>query len=1111
MIAANVFVVGSGPRRRALVAALIAEALPQAAIHSYGAREGALAHAAMVSTPSAFVDAGIVPSAHGLAALLRDPQSGTWAEAVSPSGRPDLRTAGVAAADGPQLVAALLGPTGRPSVELGRWTGGEPLPGPPLGDDSPAVDAHADALGLSGYAVAGRRLMLGLRQNGVDVAWSADWREEHRAELGAAEAAALEGLRKPPRPGATGLVYYPPTLDDGRPRLDVYRDVLLDGPMVACTMFETDGIPARWAAPLNRADAVWVPSSFNAETFARGGVDRERIRVVPIGLEGANYDPDGAPLALPEQRATVFVSVFEWRRRKGYDVLLRAWAEAFAPGDDAVLYVRAGFKGADMAQTLRETLAGLGIDPRAIAPVHVIPATLSDDELVALYRAADAFVLPSRGEGFGMPYLEAMALGVPVIGTQWGGATDFLDAGTGFPIPATLAPVDDLYARAFPMYAGQRWAEPSVAATAAALRAVAGDRAAAQLRAARAYARVHTAFTREHAGAVAAAALAELTPKARRKPRARAHAEYVAIATSLAGYGSEARSFVAALAAVDVPVALRSASYEDEPALIRAEDGRIVRRLSALEATPNAPLIWHIMPTQVRDVIPGRANVVRTMEETDGLAADWPPACNRFDRVWVPSAFNAETFERSGVDPRKIAIVPGALDTDFWAPGWGGLDIGAPETFRFLSIFDWMARKGWDVLLRAFARAFTVADPVSLTLKTTNLVARATGRASDPLGEVNAFWEREFPQRVRKGDLPRLHVISERATDVQLAKLYGAHDCFVLPSRAEGWGRAHFEAMACGLPTIGTRWGGSLAFMTDENSYLVDIEGLVPAQGDTDRYLGRRWAEPSVEHLQVLLRRIVERRDEARARGREARRDMVARFSLPAIGALLADRIAEIAPAMPVEPVAFDVPRAAPRLAVVLDVRSGGDVRGARERLARHTRAPTRGGGVDERTAACGACAAGAGALRRGRCAVGRARSRLGPLPHRGAGRTSASALRGAAARRKRPPRAGFRGAHGRSARRCGLLGLGARTGRRTLRQRALRARALAAMHPRRARSVRKRRHGDRGRSGRAGLVGIRHLCATAAGIRGARLNFVSRGSLLSPLRFGARSISRYG
>ena len=939
MILSNVFVVGSGPRRRALVAALVAEALPQAAVHTYGSREGALTRAAMISTPCAFIDAGVVPDAAGLRALLHEPGAARWAAARTASGNADLRTAGAAAEDGPRLLTALHGPTGSGSIDLGTWTGEEPLGGRPLRGDLPPVAAHADGLGLSGYAVAGRRLMLGLRQNGVDVSWSADWREEHTAELSPLESSTLSMLRKPAQPGAVGLVYYPPTLDDGRPRLDVYRDVLIDGPLIACTMFETDRIPERWVAPLNRADAVWVPSRFNAETFARSGVDAAKLRVVPIGLESSRYDPDGPALVLPEQRATNFVSVFEWRRRKGYDVLLRAWAQAFGPDDDVVLYLRTAFKRTDMAQTLRDTLLQLGLDPRRLAPVHVLPATLSDGDLIGLYRAADAFVLPTRGEGFGMPYLEAMALGIPVIGTGWGGATDFLDASTGYSIPATLAPVDPLYARAFPMYAGGRWAEPSVEGTAAAMRAVATDRAESGKRAARAYARAHTSFTRERAGAVGAEALSEFVPAPRRARRTDAVAEYIAIATSLAGYGSEARSFLSALDRVDVPVALRTVSYEDEPALIRADDGRVIRRLEALGAAGNSPLIWHIMPTQVREVIAGRPNIVRTMEETDGLSSDWPAACNRFDRVWVPSAFNFETFERSGVDPRKLTIVPGAIDTDFWTPGWGGIEIGPPQTFRFLSIFDWMARKGWDVLLRAFARAFTIADPVSLTLKTTDLVARATGRASDPVNEVNAFWQSEFPARVRDGTLPKVHVICDRATEYDLAKLYGVHDCFVLPSRAEGWGRAHFEAMACALPTIGTRWGGSLAFMTDENSYLVDIEGLVPAHGDTDRYLGRRWAEPSAEHLQQIMRRVFERRDEARARGREARRDMVARFSLSAIGALLADRIAELAP--PIVPTRTAAPaNLPPVLTVVLDVRGGGDAGDARARLAHATRAP---------------------------------------------------------------------------------------------------------------------------------------------------------------------------
>jgi glycosyltransferase involved in cell wall biosynthesis len=46
---------------------------------------------------------------------------------------------------------------------------------------------------------------------------------------------------------------------------------------------------------------------------------------------------------------------------------------------------------------------------------------------VSLYRSVDAFVLPSRGEGWGRPYMEAMSMGLPVIATNWSGPTEFVN------------------------------------------------------------------------------------------------------------------------------------------------------------------------------------------------------------------------------------------------------------------------------------------------------------------------------------------------------------------------------------------------------------------------------------------------------------------------------------------------------------------------------------------------------------------------------------------------------------------------------------------------------------------------------------------------------------
>ena len=83
-----------------------------------------------------------------------------------------------------------------------------------------------------------------------------------------------------------------------------------------------------------------MPTSFNLETFANAGVTVP-IHVVPGGVDATVFRPGLRPLRVPGLRGTVFLSIFEWAFRKGWDVLLSAWAEAFGPDDDVSLVLRA--------------------------------------------------------------------------------------------------------------------------------------------------------------------------------------------------------------------------------------------------------------------------------------------------------------------------------------------------------------------------------------------------------------------------------------------------------------------------------------------------------------------------------------------------------------------------------------------------------------------------------------------------------------------------------------------------------------------------------------------------------------------------------------------------
>ena len=367
---------------------------------------------------------------------------------------------------------------------------------------------------------------------------------------------------------------------------------------------------------------------------------------------------------------------------------------------------------------------------------------------------------------------------------------------------------------------------------------------------------------------------------------------------SASGYGEESRCFLFGLEEAGTPVTARSNGWgEDAEALTPAD----AARLQTLSARPIAPdAVWIVQDFPPRFTRPEGAGLVigRTMFETDRIPADWVNACNRMDAVWVPSEFHRQTFLLSGVEAHRLAVVPGCFDpAPFLPPAGQAKEEARPpmskkRPFTFLSVFDWTLHKGWDVLLTGFLRAFEGRDDVALTLKVWS-----------SLGYSEAQMREQAAEHVRAAlghDLlsdPRIRFVLERMSRPDLIALYRTADAFVLPSRGEGWGRPLMEAMACGLPTIGTNWSGNTAFMAADNSLLLDCAVVdVPEAGRREvlAYKGHRWAEPSVFSLVAHLRRVVEQPDEASEIGRRAREHVVAHFNHAVVGERIAGEIARL-------------------------------------------------------------------------------------------------------------------------------------------------------------------------------------------------------------------------
>jgi phosphatidylinositol alpha-1,6-mannosyltransferase len=105
-------------------------------------------------------------------------------------------------------------------------------------------------------------------------------------------------------------------------------------------------------------------------------------------------------------------------RSKGFDEVLEVLRDL--PED--VVYIIAG--GGNDARRLQLRARELGVAPRV-----VFTGIFGEDEKPDLYNLADAYVMPSRGEGFGFVFLEAMACGVPVIGSKLDGGREALLGG----------------------------------------------------------------------------------------------------------------------------------------------------------------------------------------------------------------------------------------------------------------------------------------------------------------------------------------------------------------------------------------------------------------------------------------------------------------------------------------------------------------------------------------------------------------------------------------------------------------------------------------------------------------------------------------------------------
>lgn len=181
------------------------------------------------------------------------------------------------------------------------------------------------------------------------------------------------------------------------------------------------------------------------------------------------------------------------------------------------------------------------------------------------------------------------------------------------------------------------------------------------------------------------------------------------------------------------------------------------------------------------------------------------------EALFVSSKWAKKIIEQNDITTPTF-VVPLGVDKDIFSNG-NTIHNDDKNTTKFINIGKWEIRKGADIIVEAFNKAFNVKDNIHLYMVPDNPFLKP---------EQTKEWE-DYYLNSPLGKVGKISIIHrhELPTHLSLAHLIRKCDCGVFPARAEGWNLELLECMASGLEVITTDYSGHTEFCNNKNAKLI--------------------------------------------------------------------------------------------------------------------------------------------------------------------------------------------------------------------------------------------------------------------------------------------------